>query len=189
MPSSTASSSRHRAPSHGGWSAFLPSATAVAGVVIALSTGCSDDNPATVAGAEPASSLVAMSECKRGTDFTSDRGSDQDCIEWSYNGAGTLTLKHVNTAFNCCPEYDITLAVREGTIALHERETAGLCACLCVFDIELRVTDLPRGIYTITVEQEYLEPGEPTHVYELNLTEASTGSFCIPRAHYPWGLD
>ena len=28
--------------------------------------------------------------------------NNEDCIEYSYNGQ-TLTLKHINSAFNCCP--------------------------------------------------------------------------------------
>jgi hypothetical protein len=157
-------------------------------VLYSLSGGCGNEDPAGPGSSSPTGVLVSMSDCKGFDAVAPARHAGQDCLSWSYDGRGTLTLQHVNTAFNCCPDYDIKLAVRQHTLTLIEQEITGHCSCLCLFDLTFTITDLPPGLYRVEIEQEYLESGAPTHAYELNLEQAGTGTLCVERQQYPWDL-
>lgn len=158
-------------------------------VLLAAAASCGHENPATPAASGPAGSVLTMSDCKLLDAEMSARTGRQDCLAWSYDGQRTLTLQHLNTAFNCCPEYDVTFSVRQHALEISEREITGSCGCLCLFDLTYEVTDLPPGTYTVTIEQEYLQPGEPTHAHALQLTEATSGTACLTRTGDPWNLD
>ena len=138
-------------------------------------------------------SLVDMNGCKQFTataatavEFT----EEQSCLVWDYSneGFGTLTLTHINAGFNCCPTLDVSVDVENGTITLHEVETLGECFCLCLFDLEYEITFLPPGNYRIVAEEPYVGPHEePLDTY-IDLTATPSGTHCVERTEYPWGV-
>jgi hypothetical protein len=117
----------------------------------------------------------------------------QDCIDYDYDGVGTLTLKHRNAIFNCCPTYlfahttlvNDTLTVTEG----ENLEPHGGCDCICLFDVDMMIVDLPPGEYTIHVDELYIATGEwdPREdiEFDVDLTSATSGSYCVERVGYP----
>jgi len=113
--------------------------------------------------------------------------SDQDCIEYSYNGAGLLTLRHLNAGFNCCPEYETMVQIVEGVITIEEIEIAGMCDCLCLFDLDYRIINLPPGQYTIQVIEPYTTETDEKLEFTVDLQSTPNGMFCVSRDHYPWG--
>jgi hypothetical protein len=138
----------------------------------------------------PASgSLVGHSGCKPYVPAGSkvDHLSNEDCIDYSYS-AGVLSLRHVNGAFNCCPASIVgDVYVGDGMIWIEEDETFDFdpCPCLCVYDIDYQIVNLPPGQYTVRIEglnlpeSQYLET-----VVDLITTPA--GSYCVERTTYPW---
>ncbi len=158
-----------------------------------LDLGCasgSDPSPSP-AGADPAGIVVDASDCGgfpagRRTLAATD---SQDCLEYDYDGAGTLALRHVNAGLNCCPgTIAVEIAVAGGVITLDERGNASGCHCNCLFDIDLEIRDLPPGAYAVRVLEQLLEPGDAPLEFELILTGATEGSYCVERTHYPWGM-
>jgi hypothetical protein len=139
----------------------------------------------------PVGQVVAFSDCKGmlKTATASDVSSDQDCIEHDYDGDSVLVLKHVNAAFNCCPDsftVAFDFAGRSITIAEIEWLTTP-CKCLCLYDVDLRITGLPAGTWTITVVEPYLWPGAEPLTFTLDLVVSPSGKYCVTRDLYPWG--
>ncbi len=116
---------------------------------------------------------------------------DQDCIEYQYDGAGLLLLKHVNAGFNCCPDEilaDITIEGNVITIEENESLESGGCYCLCLFDVDYQISNLESGEYTIRINGLYLEEGDEILQFTVDLASSPSGSFCVYRDHYPWGI-
>lgn len=115
---------------------------------------------------------------------------DQDCIEYEYDGESLLLIKHINAGFNCCPDSilaDITIV--DNLITIEEKESlSNPCHCLCLFDLDLEITNLEPGEYTIRVIEPYVKSGEEQLEFSINLsTSPSSGSYCVKRDYYPWG--
>lgn len=74
---------------------------------------------------------------------------DQE-VELTVDG-DTLHVLHTNAVYNCCPDdIEVTMSIDGTTITLSEREiTTVPCDCLCCFDVEATVADLPAGQYTV----------------------------------------
>lgn len=137
----------------------------------------------------PSGALVGYTGCK-GFDYTDaafSADAGEDCMEYDYDGAGTLLLRHVNAAFNCCPGVITAyIVIHDGVITITENETDPNCFCLCLFDLDYRIVDLPPGEYLIRVEGLYLEPGDEPLEFTVDLAAAGSGSRCVERTHYPW---
>ena len=148
--------------------------------------GCGDSDSTGLSPTGPAGELSRVVGCdEKLAARPAGTPSDFDCIEYTY-GRRVLHLKHVNTAFNCCPEIEATVAVRADTIFIREHEPQGGCHCLCLYDLEYTVRGLKAGIYRVVVTQEYLNEADQLHDFSLDLREPSSGQFCVKRAHYPW---
>ena len=144
-------------------------------------------------GGPPVGTLVDYDGCKEFNKGNALNGTppDQDCIEYQYDGASLLLLKHVNAGFNCCPDEilaDITIEDNVITIDEDESLESGGCDCLCLFDVDYQISNLPPGEYTIRVNGLYLEEGDEILQFTVDLTSSPSGSFCVYRDHYPWGI-
>ncbi|MCP4685716.1 MAG: hypothetical protein GY867_09755 [bacterium] len=139
-------------------------------------------------GEQPAGSLTSQTGCKTwsSTTATDPVTADQSCIVWNYNGIGTLALSHINAGFNCCPTLDVTVDVAGGTITLREVETLGECHCLCLFDLEFEVLNLPPGGYRIIAEEPYVDEGMNAVDFIVDLSQTPQGVHCVERTTYPW---
>ncbi len=64
---------------------------------------------------------------------------------------GTLHILHSNALYNCCPDdIVISVAVDENLIMLTEEEILlDPCYCLCCYEVEGTVVDIPPGAYTV----------------------------------------
>jgi hypothetical protein len=135
--------------------------------------------------------MLGYSGCK---EFGKDPGTspDQDCIEYQYDGQGVLLMKHVNAGFNCCPDTILAgVSLVGNTIIITENESlepSGGCDCICLFDVDYQVDNLPPGEYTITVNELYLQPGEEILEFTVDLSSVTSGSYCVERNDYPWGI-
>lgn len=111
------------------------------------------------------------------------------CIEYSFDiDRKELILKHVNAGFNCCPESlycDVSLL--GDTIIIEEFEQDGLCDCLCLFDVDIKLEGVEQRKYFIIIVEPYAEGGELLN-FEMDLVNNFEDSYCVTRRGYPWGM-
>jgi YD repeat-containing protein len=112
----------------------------------------------------------------------------KECIEYEYDGEGRLTLRHINSGFNCCPEeIDADISVTGNLIFIEEQEKEQGCFCRCLFDLEYEFLELEPGEYTIEVKAPYIEATDQVLIFNVKLFSPCSGTFCVDRTHYPWG--
>jgi|GEM_PF-987337 len=137
--------------------------------------------------------LLSHTDCKtfEGAALADPTPPNQSCIDYQYDGEGTLTFAHVNAGFNCCPttlsaEFDFA----PGVITVSEIEYIpdGGCRCLCLFDWHMQISVLRPGIYRIIMNEPYRDSADPPFVFDLDLIGPTSGSVCVERDYYPWGL-
>ena len=175
----------------------------VAGLLFVMA-GCSDSNNTVT---EPEliplmGSTVSAGDCKVFEDFHAGdgTGSDQDCIEFEYDGESVLSIKHINAAFNCCPDsFGVEVNLEGNVITIVEQEYLTYpCYCLCLYDMEYSVANVKPGTYTIRVIEPYLlasnmvddPPGPPPLLqFSVDLRATPSGMFCVERNTYPWGIN
>ena len=116
--------------------------------------------------------------------------TDMTCVTYEYDGSGVLTLKHENAGFNCCPEYLTADFEFDGsTITITEREVLdqGGCLCLCLFDLNMAILNLPPGQYRMVIIEPYLSGNDQPIDFMVDLETAPSGMHCLERTEYPWG--
>lgn len=170
--------------------AYRPPILALAAALaVAFIPACEDDgSPSGVGPQKPFGILLHHSDCKTNAESgpAAEAHPNTDCVEWSYSQDGTLALRHVNAGFNCCP-FMITadFTITEDEITIVEHEARAQCRCLCLYDIDYKIVQLPAGIYTIRFIEPYLL-GDPALSVRVGLSSNPAGSFCVDRTHYPW---
>jgi hypothetical protein len=111
----------------------------------------------------------------------------QECLEYDYDGRGTLVLKHVNSGFNCCPgELTADVTVIGKRIRIFEKEKEAGCHCLCLYDLDYRIENVAGGVYLVAFVCPYVEAHEEMLEVELDLSGPGNGRICVDREHYPW---
>ncbi len=115
--------------------------------------------------------------------------TNQSCIEYTYNSAEeTLFLKHINAGFNCCPDkLYCNINIENNTIVLEELERKQDCDCLCLYDMEAEVYGVKAQSYTVKYLEPYLGDAEEL-VFQIDLHIHPTGTYCVERINYPWGI-
>ena len=145
--------------------------------------------PCPLSGA-PQGQLTNHSSCKsiEKSAALDDPRPTEGCLDWSYDGFGTLTIEHLNAGFNCCPVILADIEVVGNNIIVNQIDSldGGGCSCLCLFDLTYEITNLQPGIYKISVFEPYLPEGDAPMEVTINLATEPTGRFCLPRSQYPW---
>jgi len=111
---------------------------------------------------------------------------NMDCIVLDYNAYQTLSIRHYNTVFNCCPVdpyAEVIIDDMTNTIYVNEYEN-GQCYCMCIFDIFYEIPNLPPDEYTIIVSECW--PQNTDHTYTIDLNTTPYDSICIERSGYPY---
>ncbi len=133
----------------------------------------------------PLGSLIGHSACKDSTPSLDSKRDSLvgDCVTYSYDGSGLLTMKHINAIFNCCPVIAANVQVNNNLILVEEIDSLlnGGCDCICRFDVDYRISYLTPGIYTIRIIEPYVPQGEPILEFTVDLRTNPTGYFCINR--------
>jgi hypothetical protein len=136
--------------------------------------------------------LVSTSTCKSSAAVaaTDSIPSNQSCVAYEYDGVGLLNFTHVNAGFNCCPtQISAQFDFVDQTITVREVEdlSGGGCHCLCLYDLQFEIFDLPPGVYTLQFVEPYLNENDPPLTATLVLTGATSDTVCVERSVYPWG--
>ena len=162
----------------------------ILGCILLLWTGCQNwPVIVPIPPVTPEGYTVANTGCKivMSMIFEDQYPSNFDVIKYAYEN-GTLNLKHINTAFNCCPDSvggEITIS--GDTITISEFETSGLCNCLCLFDVEYRIDHLDKKKIILNLSQLNLGDDMDVHNIVISLADSTAGIHKINRGdHYPW---
>lgn len=139
-------------------------------------------------GAEAFGTLIGHSECKaqeNSVQGNTPNTEKQECIIYNYDGKSILTVKHQNACFNCCPG-DITdkTTVNGNILEITEKESARLCHCLCLYDLDYQFQGIKPGTYTMRITGPYTIG--KTLTATLQLSSSGSYSICIDRPEYPW---
>lgn len=138
---------------------------------------------------DPEGELIDYAGCKYDVTNISDLEvpGGLDCVQYLYSNTGILSLKHINAAFNCCPEEIITdISINNDTIRIAEDEKNGLCDCICLFDLQYELRNIEPGDYTIIFEEPYLCQGDRPLNFDIELPCLPNSCFCASRTCYPW---
>jgi len=151
-------------------------------IFIIITTFACDNRISTEDGA-----LITHSLCKNEKSIISD--TNETCVEYSYDAESKiLNLKHINTAFNCCPDrLYCDISVKNDTIFVEEFERKQGCDCLCLYDMEAEVYNIESKKYIIKYIEEYIGNYDEL-IFEVNIALSDTGSYCSERNNYPWGM-
>lgn len=161
-------------------------------VVLALviaTGGCKKDQ---VPDLDVISTLLSYTDCKQfvssAQDDTLVPGPHEDCLDWTFDGNGTLVLQHISAGFNCCPgEITTNVFIQDNIITIEEREETQGCKCLCLFDLTVQLQNLPTGTWVVRVQEPYVQETDTAIEFTVQLTSAaSSGSTCYSRNYYPW---
>ncbi|MBN2350462.1 MAG: hypothetical protein JXJ22_16620 [Bacteroidales bacterium] len=119
---------------------------------------------------------------------TDDPGAGESCINWNYDRIlQELTLNHINTGFNCCPgELSAHIFSSGDTIIIEENEEHSVCDCECLYDLHILVQEAEDKIYQVKFIEPYIKDQEILE-FQINLSEDTSGSYCVNRTIYPWG--
>ncbi len=144
-------------------------------------------------GPDPRGTLLGYGDCKLFDKEAADiqaPGSDQDCIEYDYDGGSVLSLKHINAGFNCCPvKIMADIDIENHLIIIKESEAEAGCHCLCLFDVDYEITDLEPGEYTVRVIEPYVHEGDEKLEFTVDLSNPTSGRHCVHRRYYPWNTN
>ncbi|PKP51870.1 MAG: hypothetical protein CVT92_11495 [Bacteroidetes bacterium HGW-Bacteroidetes-1] len=135
--------------------------------------------------------LTHHSECKstKSGTYPAQISDSLSCAQYSYDSnSKKLIITHINAGFNCCPEVlSCIISENNNTITIQEIEKDHLCNCNCLFDLGIEINDIESESYQIVFIEPYCGDQEPL-IFEINLAIADTGSYCVVRNQYPWGI-
>lgn len=149
-------------------------------MLLLIIAGCDDDPVSNLQG-----SLKHVSDCLLKNGQSPNIPATMSCISYTYNG--TLSITHNNAVFNCCPgDLSATFNLEGDTIYITEAESSGMCDCMCLYDLDFEITNLPAGIYVLHLNEPYIS--DQTEILEctIDLLNSSSGSYCVPRTNYPY---
>ena len=79
-----------------------------------------------------------------------DTQDEEECIVFSYAGM-EMDISHFNCLLNCCPDpIAVTAELESRTIDIYIRGESG-CHCICLFDLEYQVHNIPPGSYAVRI--------------------------------------
>lgn len=108
--------------------------------------GCNDKEDKTEK--EYSYHVVKYTKCHE--HFTKDGENDTQRLEYSLNGHD-LTVTCYNETYNCCDSMlRIDVKIEDNKIIITELGD-NLCNCICQRDAQYKITDIPRGHYTVEI--------------------------------------
>lgn len=151
-------------------------------------TSCEDENKEKRINASLTSDYICKNFLKDGNDSLKLADSLSK-VEYVYDeNTKTLTLKHLNAGFNCCPdEFYCDVNLTNDTLLIKEREKEALCNCNCLYDLSIDVNNLKKKKYFVQFIEPYAQTLALLH-FEIDLKNASSGSYSVVRKQYPWGM-
>ncbi|MBD3298190.1 MAG: hypothetical protein GF341_06015 [candidate division Zixibacteria bacterium] len=142
---------------------------------------------------EASATMVSQTGCKRFDSRSTmvDISSSLDCVDYEYDGTANLNIRRTNTGFNCCPDsLTASVEISGSVISIDEIEwVSEPCRCLCLYDMEYAISGVAPGTVTLQFNEPYLEEGDAILSITVDLAAEPSGSICVERSHYPWGVE
>ena len=118
---------------------------------------------------------------------TGDPEPETPCISYNYGGDSLLRLMHYNAGFNCCPEkFIVDIEVKGDSLIISEDELKHGCKCNCLFDLDIKVHNLPAGSYHVRFAEPYVSQSMTKLTFDVDLKKEPSGSFCATRPEGWW---
>jgi hypothetical protein len=155
-----------------------------------LASSCdTDDNPPADGGPQPTGALVKIDGCKQFIRAGGDE-KNRSCLNWTYDASSKrLELIHENAGFNCCPKsINAAIEIEGQIITVSESEIGPDCRCNCLYDLHLRIENVTADSYVIRFIEPYKHKDDDELVVPVDLRTNPTGSHCVRRFNYPWGV-
>lgn len=161
-------------------------------IIALLLFSCEDDQQhASSSKKDLMGEVISHSDCKSFKAGTSgDTISDSmSCVKYEFiKSTNTLNLKHINAGFNCCPDsLYCTITLSGDTIIIEEHELQALCDCNCLFDLDIELNNCNAKRYEIKFIEPYSHSQKPL-CFSIDLSTEPSGSHCLKRTEYPWGM-
>jgi hypothetical protein len=135
--------------------------------------------------------VLSISDCKnnKSAGELNETPKNSSCIEYSFDqNNNKLSLQHINSGFNCCPDSVYCIVnFNNDTIIVQEYESQSGCQCDCLYDLEIEINGIESKEYFVKIIEPY--SGEQDKLYfDIDLSANISGSYCVTRNGYPWGL-
>jgi hypothetical protein len=133
--------------------------------------------------------IVKHSDCKAFPPDSAIELSNKSCVEYIYNDSEKeLFLRHLSAGFNCCPGNLYYVAEYSGdTLVIQAFESEAGCFCLCLYDLDIRVTGVDKYTTYIKIIEPYSHDQDKLY-FKVNFSVESMGEYCADRTQYPWGV-
>lgn len=149
-------------------------------------SGCDKEN--TTSGIS--GSITGSSDCKsiKSTGLT-DIADTLSCVDYLYDSTSReLSVIHINSGFNCCPgKLSCGITTNQDTIFVREYEKKAACDCDCLYDLFISIKGVEPDVYVMKFIEPYAD-GMEELVFTVDLTAEISGSYCVVRKNYPWGI-
>lgn len=153
------------------------------GLASCASNSDSSSNPVQI----PLGNLISKTSCKSGEySKTETYNKFEDVIEWEF-ADGTLTLKHINSVFNCCPGNIFgNVKISKNAIEITEGSEKYDCKCNCLYDLTFEIKNLSPGIYKISIPEINKLSTDEAISFSIDLNTNPKGFKIFARRCYPW---
>lgn len=112
----------------------------------------------------------------------------QECLHFQWIEGDTLALTHLNTDFNCCPEgFTVDASISGDTLIISENEKSSLCDCICLYDLEYKITGIGHDIWWVRIGRPGAGKANADLTCRIDLKALTSGDYCEDRSGYPWG--
>lgn len=116
-----------------------------------------------------------------------DPAPENPCINYNYDGDSLLSMTHYNAGFNCCPEsFAVDIEVKGDSLIIREDDAKHGCRCNCIYNLQLKVHNLPADTYHVRIVESYFNSNWPRLVFDVDLKKDSVGQFCVTRPEGWW---
>lgn len=151
-------------------------------LLISILSSCKTDNTVV-----PDNNSIEVTKTGCKTELLLADSSKEDCIEYEIIN-NTLHIRHINAAFNCCPNKVYAIAsISNDTIRITEKEIlTDPCKCNCLYDIEYNIQNITDSLYVIEIKEPYILNDTDKIIFNINTIKAAVGSYCTLRTEYPW---
>ena len=137
--------------------------------------------------------VIAFSKCKNEDEAktkTVALADNLSRVDYSFSSADKkLSIKHINAAFNCCPDsIYCKVSYNKDTIIIEEFQKTLGCRCNCLYDVDIVLNNVKAKPYYVRFVEPYCNDQKKI-CFPLDLTKTTKSTFTVEREKYPWASE